>query len=62
MPLSSVGMEFARVVVGHLKKVVPRSSIRGFKDDYHDVGADVIVIAGQTHINAKPVGSYFVSV
>ncbi|KAI9450405.1 hypothetical protein BJY52DRAFT_1227242 [Lactarius psammicola] len=44
----------ACIVVGHLKEVVPRSSIRGFRDDYHDVDADVVVLAGQTHLGTKP--------
>ncbi|KAH9009055.1 hypothetical protein EDB84DRAFT_1446552 [Lactarius hengduanensis] len=43
--------------VGSMRQVAPRSSIRGFKDDYHDVDADVqvVVLAGETHINTKPV-------
>lgn len=43
-------MEFSKVVVGHVKHGTPRSSIRGVKDDNHDVGADVIALEGQTHI------------
>ncbi|KAF8266936.1 hypothetical protein EI94DRAFT_1802331 [Lactarius quietus] len=46
--------DFAKTIVGHLKEVVPRSSIRGFRDDYHDVDADVVVLAGETHIGTKP--------
>ncbi|KAI9439096.1 hypothetical protein H4582DRAFT_2142398 [Lactarius indigo] len=49
-----VGMDFAKLVVGDLKQVVPRTSIRGFKDDYRDVDADVVVLAGQTHLGTKP--------
>ncbi|KAF8266931.1 hypothetical protein EI94DRAFT_1583000 [Lactarius quietus] len=48
-----LGMEYAKIVVGHLKVVVPRSSIRGFKDDYHAVDADVVVLAGETHRDTK---------
>jgi hypothetical protein len=54
-PPSSIGFDFAKIVVGDLKQVVPRSSIRGFKDDYHDVDADVVVLAGQIHEGTKPV-------
>ncbi|KAH8993710.1 hypothetical protein EDB92DRAFT_374969 [Lactarius akahatsu] len=46
--------DFAKTIVSHLKEVVQRSSIRGFRDDYHDVDADVVVLAGETHIDTKP--------
>ncbi|KAH9058101.1 hypothetical protein EDB87DRAFT_1627498 [Lactarius vividus] len=49
-----VGMDFAKIIVGDLRQVAPRSSIRGFKDDYHDVDADVVVLAGETHLGTKP--------
>ncbi|KAH9173184.1 hypothetical protein EDB89DRAFT_2095346 [Lactarius sanguifluus] len=54
-----VGMDLAKIVVGDLKQVAPRSSIRGFKDDYHDVDADVVVLAGETHVNTKPGAMHF---
>lgn len=54
-PPSSIGIDYAKTVVGHLKAVVPRQSIRGFKDDYHDVDADVVVLAGETHLGRKAV-------
>jgi len=46
--------DFAKTIVGHLKEVVPRSSIRGFRDDYYDVNADVVLLAGETHLGTKP--------
>src|SRR5712672_1108697 len=52
---SSLGMEFAKTVVQPIKHVVPRSTIRGFKDDYYHVDADVVVLAGETHLGRKPV-------
>jgi hypothetical protein len=55
-------MELAKIVVGHVRLVVPRSSIRGFKDDYHHVDADVILIDGDTHQGTKPVTTRFLSV
>jgi hypothetical protein len=58
----SVDLDYAKTVIGHLKQVVPRSSIRGFKDDYDDVDADVVVLAGETHVMTKPVSSFSVSV
>jgi hypothetical protein len=51
-------MDFTKIVAGHIKPVVPRSSIRGFKDDFHDVDADVVVLSGETHVGTKPVNSY----
>ncbi len=55
-------MDFSKIIVGHLKEVAPRSSIRGFKDDYYDVDADVVVLAGQTHLGTKPVSTCSVPV
>ncbi|KAH9051188.1 hypothetical protein EDB83DRAFT_2226273, partial [Lactarius deliciosus] len=52
--LPSLHADFAKTIISHLKEVVQRSSIRGFRDDYHDVDADVVVLAGETHIGTKP--------
>ena len=58
-----MGGDFAKTVVSHLKQVAERSSIRGFRDDYYNVDADVVVLAGETHLYRKPVsGSCFVPV
>ncbi|KAH9980625.1 hypothetical protein BJV74DRAFT_879288 [Russula compacta] len=46
--------DFEKSIVRPLKQVVPRSSIRGFKDDYYEVDADVVVLAGETHFLRKP--------
>ena len=54
---SSLGMEYAKTVVYPIRQVARRSSIRGFKDDYYDVDADVVVLAGETHLNRKPVSN-----
>ena len=64
MPLvSSSGAIHARTIVSRRKVAVLRSSIRGFRDDYHDVDADVVVLTGVIHdyINL-PVSSYTVPV
>ena len=50
-----------RVVVLPIKQIAPRSSIRGFKDDYHDVDADVVVIAGEVHALRKTVSKLLLS-
>ncbi len=50
-----------RIVVSPIKQIAPRSSIRGFKDDYHDVDADVVVIAGEIHETRKVVSKLLLS-
>ena len=54
---SSHGMDLAKIVVNPTRQVTKRSTIRGFKDDYYDVDADVIVLAGETHVGRKPVSN-----
>ena len=53
LPIS--GIELDRRVVTPIKQVAPRSSIRGFKDDYHHLEADVVVLAGEIHVMRKVV-------
>ena len=48
-------MELEKTVIQPIKQVVPRSSIRGFKDDYYHVDTDVVLIEGETHLGRKPV-------
>lgn len=50
---SKYGLE--KTIVQPMKQVVPRSSIRGFKDDYYHVDADVVLLAGEIHLRRKPV-------
>ena len=52
---SSLGMEYAKTVVHPIRQVAHRSTIRGFRDDYYHVDADVVVLAGETHLYRKPV-------
>jgi hypothetical protein len=54
---SSSGREFTKSIVHPIRQVLRRSTIRGFKDDYYDVDADVVVLAGETHLNRKPVSN-----
>ncbi|KAI0003694.1 hypothetical protein BJV74DRAFT_876058 [Russula compacta] len=49
-----LGMDYAKTVVEPVKQVVHRSTIRGFKDDYYHVDADVLILAGETHLYRKP--------
>ena len=61
-PLLAIsGVEMDRIVVSPIKQIAPRSSIRGFKDDYHDVDADVVVIAGEIHETRKVVSKLLLS-
>ena len=54
---SSLGMEYAKTVVNPIRHVAKRSTIRGFKDDYYSLDADVVVLAGETHLYRKPVSN-----
>ncbi|KAI9512604.1 hypothetical protein F5148DRAFT_1162781 [Russula earlei] len=51
---SVIGMDYAKTIVNPINEVVHRSTIRGFKDDYHHVDADVVILAGETHLFRKP--------
>ncbi len=53
----SFGSDHTQVIVSRHKEVVQRSSIRGFRDDFYEVDADVVLLAGETHLNRKPVSS-----
>ena len=50
-------MEYAKTIVYPIRQVARRSTIRGFKDDYYDVDADVVVLVGETHHHRKPVSN-----
>ena len=50
-------MEYAKTVVHPIRQVTRRSTIRGFKDDYYNVDADVVVLVGETHLYRKPVSN-----
>ena len=49
------GWELEKTIIRPIRQVVPRSSIRGFKDDYYYVDADVILVEGEIHSKRKPV-------
>jgi hypothetical protein len=50
-------MYYAKTIVYPIRQVTKRSTIRGFKDDYYHVDADVVVLAGETHVGRKPVSN-----
>jgi hypothetical protein len=47
-------MEYAKTVVIPIREVAHRSSIRGFKEDYYHLDADVVILARETHLGRKP--------
>ncbi len=52
---SSKAWELDKTIIRPTKQVAPRTSIRGFKDDYYHVDTDVVVVEGQVHEGTKPV-------
>jgi hypothetical protein len=52
---SSTKYELDRTIIQPVKQVAPRSSIRGFKDDYYHADSDVVQLSGETHVWRKPV-------
>ncbi|TFY76959.1 hypothetical protein EWM64_g7055 [Hericium alpestre] len=50
----ALGMDYTKTVVEPVRQVVPRGTIRGFKEEYGDVDADVVLLEGETHLNRKP--------
>ncbi|KAI0068212.1 hypothetical protein BV25DRAFT_1818597 [Artomyces pyxidatus] len=49
-----LGMDYTKTVVDPIRQVVPRYSLRGFTEDYQFVDADVVLLAGETHLGRKP--------
>ena len=43
------GWDLDQTVIRPIRQVVRRSSVRGFKDDYHRVDTDVVLIEGEVH-------------
>ncbi|KAH0838292.1 hypothetical protein J3R83DRAFT_6569 [Lanmaoa asiatica] len=50
----AAGMDFVKHVVMPIRQVAQRTSIRGFVEDYRHVDADVVLLAGETHLYRKP--------
>ena len=51
----SKAWELDKTIIRPVKQVAPRSSIRGFKDDYYHVDTDVVLLEGEVHVGRKPV-------
>ncbi|KIJ68468.1 hypothetical protein HYDPIDRAFT_179583 [Hydnomerulius pinastri MD-312] len=48
------GMDFVKHVTLPIKQVALRTNIRGFVEDYSQIDAEVVVLAGETHLYRKP--------
>ena len=48
-------MDFVKHVVMPIRQVAQRTSLRGFTEDYYHIDADVVLLAGETHLYRKPV-------
>ncbi|SRR6266481_3860380 len=55
---SSRGWDLDKTVIWPIRQVVPRSSIRGFKDDYYHVDTVVVVTEGEVHLGRKAVSNF----
>lgn len=55
----SLGMDYVKNVVSPIKQVAPRDTLRSFQDDYGNITADVIHLAGEVHYERKPVSLQF---
>lgn len=47
--------EFAKTIVDPARQIVPRSALRGLKDEYGHIEDDVLLIEGEIHLERKPV-------
>ncbi|KAF8846365.1 hypothetical protein BDN67DRAFT_986692 [Paxillus ammoniavirescens] len=50
----AAGMDFVKHVVMPIRQVALRTSIRGFVEDYVNIDADVVLLAGETHLYRHP--------
>lgn len=48
-------MEYVKNVVNPERDVAPRESLRGIRDDYGHIHADVVLLEGEIHYTRKPV-------
>jgi len=55
----ALGMDYTKTVADPIRQVVPRHTIRGFADEYAHIAADVVLLAGETHLYRKPAALRF---
>ncbi|THH21521.1 hypothetical protein EW146_g25 [Bondarzewia mesenterica] len=58
----ALGMDYTKTVSEPIRQVVPRSSLRGFVEEYADRDEDVVILAGETHLGRKPGALRFTTV
>lgn len=51
----SLGMDYSKTVIKPIRHVVQRESLRSFLDDFGDIDANVVHLAGEIHLGRKPV-------
>lgn len=48
-------MDYVKHVALPIRQVAPRQSLRGFKEDFAHLTADVVLLSGEIHLGRKPV-------
>lgn len=48
-------MEWTKNVAQPIRQVAPRWSLRGLKEDFGELTADVVLLSGEVHLGRKPV-------
>ncbi|EJD55334.1 hypothetical protein AURDEDRAFT_109699 [Auricularia subglabra TFB-10046 SS5] len=49
-----LNMEFVKSPVWPTRQIAPHESVRGLKEEYADANEEVMLLAGETHLNRKP--------
>lgn len=55
IPPSRRGMDYVKNVVNPIRQVAPRRTLRGLREDYGHLTADVVLLTGEVHHERKPV-------
>lgn len=55
-------MDYTKHVALPIRQVAPRRSLRGFKEDYAHLTADVVLLSGEIHLYRKPVSNVFLPI
>lgn len=48
-------MDYVKNVVNPIRQVAPRRTLRGLREDYGHLTADVVLLTGEVHYERKPV-------
>lgn len=55
-------MDYVKHVAEPIRQVAPRESLRGVKEDYAHIDADVLLLSGEVHLNRKPVSFLYLPI